>query len=62
MQILRISDYKVKVIESGGFYLFDPTFKFSIGLKQCLSHNTVTRGAIDFSITKDRMPDIEVRF
>lgn len=55
-QILGISDYKVKVIESGDFYLFDPTVKFHIGLKQCLSRNTVTRGTIDFSIRENLMP------
>jgi hypothetical protein len=55
IHILRISGHKGKVIESDDFYLFDCKFKFSTGLKQCLSHSTVTRGTIDLGIREELM-------
>lgn len=45
----------MKVIEPDDFYLFDPRFKFSIGLEQCLNSHAVTRGAIDLGIREDLM-------
>ena len=45
----------MKVIEPNDFYLFDPRFKFSIGLEQCLNPHSVTRGAIDLGIREDLM-------
>lgn len=55
IQVLRSSGHKVKVIEPNDFYLFDPRFKFSIGLEQCLNPHAVTRGAIDLGIREDLM-------
>lgn len=55
VQVLRRSGHKVKVIEPHDFYLFDPRFKFSIGLEQCLNPHAVTRGVIDLGIREDLM-------
>ena len=44
----------MQVIQSGDFYLFDPMFQFPIGPEQYLNHNTITKGAIDFSIREDQ--------
>lgn len=50
VKILKVAEYKGKEMHSLCFYLFDPVFKTSTGLQQCLNCNTVTRAAIDFGI------------
>lgn len=62
VKILRVAEYKVKEMLSLCFYLFDPMFKTSTGLQQCLNCNSFTRAAIDFSIIENLIPFIEGKF